>query len=39
VQFIKRLREERKFDNIDALIEQMNRDVAETRRVLETMRD
>jgi riboflavin kinase/FMN adenylyltransferase len=39
VQFIKRLREERKFDNLDALIEQMNRDVAETRRVLETMRD
>jgi riboflavin kinase/FMN adenylyltransferase len=39
VQFIKRLREERKFDNIDALIEQMNRDVAETRRVLETIRD
>lgn len=34
VQFIKRLREERKFDNIQALIEQMNRDVAEARRVL-----
>jgi riboflavin kinase/FMN adenylyltransferase len=39
VQFIKRLREERKFDNLGALIKQMNRDVAETRRVLETMRD
>ena len=34
VQFIKRLREERKFDSIDALIAQMKRDVEETRRVL-----
>lgn len=34
VQFIKRLREERKFDSIDALVAQMQRDVAETRRVL-----
>ena len=37
VQFIKRLREERKYDTIGALIEQMNRDVAETRRVLEAV--
>ncbi len=37
-QFIQRLREERKFDNIDALIEQMKRDVEETRRVLATIR-
>ncbi|MDE3089257.1 MAG: bifunctional riboflavin kinase/FAD synthetase [Chloroflexota bacterium] len=34
VQFVKRLREERKFESIDALIAQMNKDVAETRRVL-----
>jgi riboflavin kinase/FMN adenylyltransferase len=34
VQFVKRLREERKFESIDALIEQMKRDVTETRRVL-----
>ena len=34
VQFIQRLREERKFDSIDKLIEQMKRDVEETRRVL-----
>lgn len=37
VQFIKRLREEREFDSIDALIEQMKQDVEETRRVLTTM--
>lgn len=36
MQFIKRLREERKFDSIDALIEQMKQDVEETRRVLTT---
>jgi riboflavin kinase/FMN adenylyltransferase len=35
VQFIKRLREERKYDTLDALIAQMHRDVAETRRVLQ----
>lgn len=34
VQFVKRLREEMKFDSVDALIAQMNRDVEETRRVL-----
>jgi riboflavin kinase/FMN adenylyltransferase len=34
VQFIKRLREERKFENVDALIKQMNQDVAQTREVL-----
>ena len=38
VQFIKRLREERKFDRIDALIAQMKQDVEETRRVLATAR-
>ncbi len=34
VQFVKRLREEMKFANAQELIAQMNRDVAETRRVL-----
>jgi riboflavin kinase/FMN adenylyltransferase len=34
VQFIKRLREERKFENIAALIEQMKQDVAQAREVL-----
>ncbi len=34
VQFIKRLREEMKFDSVDALIAQMQHDVKETRRVL-----
>jgi riboflavin kinase/FMN adenylyltransferase len=38
VQFIKRLREERKFESVDALIAQMKRDVAETRQVLATIR-
>jgi riboflavin kinase/FMN adenylyltransferase len=37
VQFVKRLREERKFESIAGLIEQMTRDVAEARRVLEKM--
>ncbi len=35
VQFIKRLREERKFENVDALIRQMKQDVAEARQVIE----
>lgn len=34
VQFIRRLREERKFESIAALIEQMKQDVAEARQVL-----
>jgi riboflavin kinase / FMN adenylyltransferase len=38
VQFIQRLREERKFDRVDALIEQMKKDVEETRKVLATIR-
>ena len=37
VQFIKRLREEIKFSSIDALIEQMKKDVKETRKVLSTL--
>ncbi len=35
-QFVKRLRDELKFESADALIEQMQRDVAETRRVFNT---
>jgi riboflavin kinase/FMN adenylyltransferase len=38
MQFIKRLREERKFENVAALVEQIKRDVAETRQVLANMR-
>ena len=34
VQFVKRLRDELKFESVDALIAQMTRDVAEARRVL-----
>ena len=34
VQFIKRLRAELKFENIQTLVDQMKRDVAETRKVL-----
>ncbi len=34
IQFIQRLREERKFDSVATLIEQMRRDVAEARAVL-----
>ncbi len=37
IQFVKRLRAERKFDSVNALIEQMNKDVEETRRVLAAM--
>ncbi len=38
VQFIKRLREERKFENVDALIKQMNQDVADARQVLANLK-
>jgi len=34
VQFVKRLREERRFESREALVEQIGRDCAETRRVL-----
>jgi riboflavin kinase/FMN adenylyltransferase len=34
VEFWKRLRDEAKFDTVDALVEQMNRDVAETRELV-----
>ncbi len=36
VQFVKRLREERKFENADALVRQMKQDVAEARQVVAT---
>jgi riboflavin kinase/FMN adenylyltransferase len=35
VQFVERLRGEEKFDSVDALIEQMHRDVEATRRMLD----
>jgi riboflavin kinase/FMN adenylyltransferase len=38
VQFIKRLREERKFENADALVQQMKQDVAEARQVIATVK-
>ncbi len=38
VQFVKRLREERKFDSVDALIQQMKQDVAQARLVLANVR-
>ena len=34
LEFLQRLRGERRFDSVDALVEQMDRDVAETRRVV-----
>ena len=33
LDFIERLRGERRFDSVDALVEQMGRDVHETRRI------
>lgn len=38
VRFVERLREERKFDSVDALVEQMGRDCAQAREVLATLR-
>lgn len=35
VRFVEHLRGEERFDSVDALVEQMHRDVAETRRLLE----
>lgn len=34
VEFVERLREEERFDSVDALVEQMNKDVRDTRRIL-----
>jgi riboflavin kinase / FMN adenylyltransferase len=33
LDFLERLRGERRFDSVDALVEQMGRDVTETRRI------
>jgi riboflavin kinase/FMN adenylyltransferase len=33
LEFLERLRGERRFDSVEALVEQMGRDVAETRRI------
>ena len=35
LEFVRRLRDQVKFDSVDALLEQIDRDVAETRRILE----
>lgn len=34
IEFLERLRDERRFDSVDALVQQMGRDVAATRRLL-----
>ncbi len=39
VEFVERLREEAKFDSVDALIVQMNKDVEDTRRILGASRE
>jgi riboflavin kinase/FMN adenylyltransferase len=38
IEFVARLRGERRFDSVDALVAQMRRDVSETRQVCETSR-
>ena len=38
VEFIERLRAERRFDSVPALVEQIQRDIAESRRILEKER-
>ena len=35
LEFVRRLRDQVKFDSVDALLEQIDRDVAETKRILE----
>jgi len=35
VDFVRRLRDEKRFESLDALVEQMHRDAAEARRALE----
>ena len=34
LEFLKRLRGEKRFDSVEALVEQMHRDVAETREIV-----
>jgi FAD synthase len=36
LEFVKRLREEEKFDGVDALLAQINKDVQQTRDLLTT---
>ena len=36
LEFVRRLRDQVKFDSVEALLEQIDRDVAETRRILES---
>ena len=35
LEFVRRLRDQVKFDTVEALLEQVDRDVAETRRILQ----
>ena len=37
LEFVRRLRDQVKFDSVDALLEQIDRDVAETRKILESV--
>ncbi len=37
LEFVRRLRDQVKFDSVDALLEQIDRDVVETRRILESV--
>jgi riboflavin kinase / FMN adenylyltransferase len=39
VEFVAKLRDEQRFESLDALVEQMHRDAAEARRVLQEPRD
>ena len=36
LEFVRRLRDQVKFDSVDALLEQIDRDVAQTRQILES---
>ena len=36
LEFVQRLRDQVKFDSVDALLEQIDRDVAQTRQILES---
>jgi riboflavin kinase/FMN adenylyltransferase len=38
VEFVARLRDELKFDSVDAMVEQMHRDAEDARAVLRTIR-
>jgi riboflavin kinase/FMN adenylyltransferase len=36
VEFVAKIRDEEKFENLDALVQQMHRDAAEARAILQT---